>query len=83
MWFDYFGYGVLGGNFEDLCVFDWLEEFLVVFDWYLSGDVVFVGFFMGGWIVLLFVFVWVEIYWIRGLVLIVLVVDFIEELMWK
>lgn len=81
--FDYSGHGLSEGNFEDLCVSDWLEESLAVFDSFLSGDVVLVGSSMGGWIALLLALARAETRRIRGLVLIAPAVDFTEELMWK
>ncbi|EAV41642.1 hypothetical protein SIAM614_25946 [Stappia aggregata IAM 12614] len=81
--FDYSGHGLSGGDFEDACVSDWLEEALAVFDAYCPGETVLVGSSMGGWIALLLALARKGSGRIKGLVLIAPAVDFTEELMWK
>ncbi|WP_422378690.1 alpha/beta hydrolase [Roseibium sp.] len=81
--FDYSGHGASGGEFEEACVSDWLEEAEAVFDRFFTGDTVLIGSSMGGWIALLLALSRKETHRIRGLVLIAPAVDFTEELMWK
>lgn len=81
--FDYSGHGRSGGNFEDACVSDWLEEAETVFDRYCGQEVILVGSSMGGWISLLLALSRKDSGRIKGLVLIAPAVDFTEELMWK
>ncbi|GAB2186697.1 alpha/beta hydrolase [Roseibium sp. LAB1] len=81
--FDYSGHGLSGGDFEDACVSDWLEEALAVFDAFCPGETVLVGSSMGGWLALLLALARKGSGRIKGLVLIAPAVDFTEELMWK
>ncbi|WP_305987898.1 carboxylesterase [Roseibium sp. MMSF_3544] len=81
--FDYSGHGRSGGNFEDACVSDWLEETEAVFDLFCDGDTILVGSSMGGWIALLLALSRSAKDRIKGLVLIAPAVDFTEEIMWK
>ncbi|MEO9527078.1 alpha/beta hydrolase [Roseibium sp.] len=81
--FDYSGHGLSGGDFENACVSDWLEEAEAVFDRCCSGGTILVGSSMGGWIALLLALGRVETGRIKGLVLIAPAVDFTEELMWN
>lgn len=81
--FDYSGHGLSGGDFEDACVSDWLEEAEAVFDTFCSPEAVLVGSSMGGWLALLLALSRKSSKKIKGLVLIAPAVDFTEELMWK
>lgn len=81
--FDYSGHGRSGGQFEDVCVSDWLEEAEAVFDSFCGEGTVLVGSSMGGWIALLLSLSRKATGRIKGLVLIAPAVDFTEELMWK
>jgi pimeloyl-ACP methyl ester carboxylesterase len=52
--FDYRGHGQSGGDFEEACIGDWLDDALVVCGQVVpAGDMVIVGSSMGGWIGLL------------------------------
>lgn len=81
--FDYSGHGRSGGDFENACVSDWLEEAEAVFDRFCKRDTILIGSSMGGWISLLLALSRKPIGRIKGLVLIAPAVDFTEELMWK
>lgn len=81
--FDYSGHGQSGGDFENACVSDWLEEARAVFEECCGESTVLVGSSMGGWIALLLALALKESGRIKGLVLIAPAVDFTEELMWK
>ncbi|MCK7612292.1 alpha/beta hydrolase [Roseibium sediminicola] len=81
--FDYSGHGLSGGDFENACVSDWLEEAAAVFDTFCSAETVLVGSSMGGWLALLLALSRKSTNKIKGLVLIAPAVDFTEELMWK
>lgn len=81
--FDYSGHGLSGGDFEDACVSDWLEEAQAVFDTCVDGETILVGSSMGGWIALLLALSRKKTGRIKGLVLIAPATDFTEELMWK
>ncbi|PVB61207.1 alpha/beta hydrolase [Labrenzia sp. 011] len=81
--FDYSGHGQSGGDFEDACVSDWLEEAEAVFDRFCPDETILVGSSMGGWIALLLALSRKASGRIRGLVLIAPAVDFTEDLMWK
>lgn len=81
--FDYSGHGRSGGEFEEACVSDWLEEAEAVFDRFCTGPTILVGSSMGGWISLLLALRRKASGRIKGLVLIAPAVDFTEELMWN
>jgi len=81
--FDYSGHGRSGGDFEEACVSDWLEEAEAVFDRFCPDETILVGSSMGGWIALLLALSRKTTGRIKGLVLIAPAVDFTEELMWK
>lgn len=81
--FDYSGHGQSGGDFEDGCVSDWLEEAEAVFDRFCPDETILVGSSMGGWLALLLALSRRATGRIKGLVLIAPAVDFTEELMWR
>lgn len=56
VWFDYCGCGESVGVFEDFMLVDWCDDVLSVID-SVEGLVMLVGLLMGGWIMLLVVFV--------------------------
>lgn len=79
LWFDYLGYGISDGVFEDGCIGDWFEDVSVVID-LVDGFVIFVGLSMGGWVLFLLLCECFEK--VVGLVMIVGVFDFIEDGYW-
>ncbi|GGB38873.1 alpha/beta hydrolase [Roseibium aquae] len=81
--FDYSGHGRSGGDFEQACLSDWLEETLAVFDLFCTQPTLVVGSSMGGWLAMLLALARKETGRIDGLVLIAPALDFTEELMWK
>ena len=79
--FDYSGHGASSGEFESLCISDWLDDSLNVINALTTGPQILVGSSMGGWISLLLALKRKKR--VSGLVLIAPAVDMTEILMWN